>query len=264
MLDKQFTEKLQQWLDTPAGQRDYVAGAELLLRLNRNKMMYRRFLLRENMPRLEHHLRKFLRIRLEGLTLQEVAVKERETMESVARTIKMVEDNSPAVSADGETPAPVFSGLREDHDLLPEEIKALPERNAEIFAKLKQCYMTLQGMRDQQPCDRYEYCNALLELDTALNENWELYDHYRIGDALPAGEEGKRELTEEEQRTVSAARKFLSTKKKKMQGELSEEEKASVLLEMQERVDVLLSLEQTFKDETREELRKFGISFGSE
>ena len=40
-LNHEFTEKIQQWLDTPHEQRDYEQGALYLLKLNGNQIMYR-------------------------------------------------------------------------------------------------------------------------------------------------------------------------------------------------------------------------------
>ena len=40
MLDERFTQELQAGLDTPSDSRDLATGAELLLRLNKNRWMH--------------------------------------------------------------------------------------------------------------------------------------------------------------------------------------------------------------------------------
>ena len=39
-MDDKFTEKIQQWLDTPSSERSIEEGAALLLKLNRNRILY--------------------------------------------------------------------------------------------------------------------------------------------------------------------------------------------------------------------------------
>lgn len=39
-MDEKLTHKIQDYLDTPPSERDVVAGATLLLSLNRNKILF--------------------------------------------------------------------------------------------------------------------------------------------------------------------------------------------------------------------------------
>ena len=48
MLDERFTQQLQAWLDTPSDSRDLATGAELLLRLNKNRWMHQMILKKRN------------------------------------------------------------------------------------------------------------------------------------------------------------------------------------------------------------------------
>ena len=175
-MDNRFTATLQAWLDTEPEERSLVEGADLLLRLNRNRWMHQQILRTRNFSKLEYELRKHLQIRLDGLTLQEVAEMEREVMPKAAQSVT---DNAPVISTDAENPAPQFAGKRADHDTLPEEIRALYDRNGEIYFKLKQTFETLKQMHDAQPCDRYEYLKVLSEQDKLYRENWAKYDSYQ-------------------------------------------------------------------------------------
>ena len=175
MLDDKFTQAIQQWLNTKQEIRSLTEGAELLLRLNRNKWMYQQILRTQGFSKLEYELKKHLQIRLDGLTLQEVAEMERRVLPEAKQNI---EDNAPVISTDAENPTPQFAGKRADHDTLPDDIKELYERNGEIYFKLKQIFETLKQMQDAQPCDRYEYLKLLSELDKQYRDNWSKYDSF--------------------------------------------------------------------------------------
>ena len=162
MLDNKFTEAMRAWLNAPSESRSLQEGAELLLRLNRNKWMHQQILRTRNFSKLEYELKKHLQIRLDGLTLQEVADMEKHV---VPQAKKSIEDNAPTISTDAENPTPQFAGKRADHDTLPDDIKELYEKNGEIYFKLKQTFETLKQMHDAQPCDRYEYLKVLSEQD---------------------------------------------------------------------------------------------------
>ncbi|MDY6249520.1 MAG: hypothetical protein SPL64_00240 [Bacteroidaceae bacterium] len=175
MLDNKFTQAMQAWLNAPGESRSLKEGAELLLRLNRNKWMHQQILRTRNFSKLEYELKKHLQIRLDGLTLQEVADMEKHV---VPQAMKSIEDNAPTISTDAENPTPQFAGKRADHDTLPDDIKDLYEKNGEIYFKLKQTFETLKQMHDAQPCDRYEYLKALSELDKQYRNNWQQYDSF--------------------------------------------------------------------------------------
>ena len=175
MLDNKFTQAMQAWLNAPSESRSLQEGAELLLRLNRNMWMHQQILRTRNFSKLEYELKKHLQIRLDGLTLQEVADMEKHV---VPQAKKSIEDNAPTISTDAENPTPQFAGKRADHDTLPDDIKELYEKNGEIYFKLKQTFETLKQMDDEQPCDRDEYLKLLSEQDKQYRENWAKYDSY--------------------------------------------------------------------------------------
>lgn len=175
MLDDKFTQAIQSWLNAPQEDRSLSEGAELLLRLNRNKWMHQQILRTKNFSKLEYELKKHLQIRLDGLTLQEVADMEKHV---IPQAKKSIEENAPTISTDAENPTPQFAGKRADHDTLPDDIKELYEKNGEIYFKLKQTFETLKQMHDAQACDRYEYLKALSELDKQYRNNWQQYDSF--------------------------------------------------------------------------------------
>lgn len=73
-MDKQFTEKIVAWLETPADERDYEQGSLYLLQLNNNQIMYRNVTrnLKKHAEFIEYQIRKYVKFRLASLTHEQV------------------------------------------------------------------------------------------------------------------------------------------------------------------------------------------------
>lgn len=292
-MDDKFTLRLQQYLasDNP----DTVEGAELLLRLNHNKFMHARILRHPDYMRskLMSELHHYLRIRLDGMTRQDIVRMEREVIpraqESLtngkplhgAESDTQVCDNAEEGSADtasdeseADSAAPsdasdvTYRGKRDDHDLLPAKVQAIYERNGEVYHKLKQTFETLKQMSHRPACDRYEYLKQLKALDDEYRNNWEVYDHYQlqvgesiatmvsaatVGDAAPVAA-----ITPNQ---VSSARKFLSVNHSKLPTVDNEAKRTLLLEKMQERVNLLLSAGQSFDANFQRALEADGLTF---
>ena len=174
-LNHEFTEKIQQWLDTPHEQRDYEQGALYLLKLNGNQIMYRNLM---SNPRgkaefIEYHLRKHYNFRVKDLTHAQVVAMDKQVEEIVKKHNTFTEDN----------PAKEFKqGKRADHDTLPDEIQALYVENLSIVQRMREVHLKLRTLSTADaPCpdsERYPFLKELIELDTRLHANWDRYDHY--------------------------------------------------------------------------------------
>ena len=174
-LNHEFTEKIQQWLDTPHEQRDYEQGALYLLKLNGNQIMYRNLM---SNPRgkaefIEYHLRKHYNFRVKDLTHAQVVAMDKQVEEIVKKHNTFTEDN----------PAKEFKqGKRADHDTLPEEIQALYVENLSLLQRMREVHLRLRTLSTADaPCpdsERYPFLKELIELDTRLHANWDRYDHY--------------------------------------------------------------------------------------
>ena len=252
MLDERLTNDIQQWLNSPQEQRSLEKGAEMLLRLNRNRYMNAQILRRANFAKLEYELRKHLKIRLEGLTTREVALMEKNHLPRISAMLEA----QPVIDADADHNAGNFSGRREDHDELPEDIQALYERNGEIYFKMKQIFETLKGMENATPCDRHEYLLQLIELDKEYRENWNAYDTWS---AVVAGS-AKDAAQAPTPNQLQAARKYLSENKPKLaetEGDAAEKLRSK----MQQRVQLLVSAGQSFDPDYKSELESLGLVF---
>ena len=174
-LNHEFTEKIQQWLDTPHEQRDYEQGALYLLKLNGNQIMYRNLM---SNPRgkaefIEYHLRKHYNFRVKDLTHAQVVAMDKQVEEIVKKHNTFTEDN----------PAKEFKqGKRADHDTLPDEIQALYVENLSLLQRMREVHLRLRTLSTADaPCpdsERYPFLKELIELDKKMHANWEQYDHY--------------------------------------------------------------------------------------
>lgn len=256
MLDDKLTQDIRLWLDSPQEQRSLELGAEMLLRLNRNRYMNAQILRRRNFAKLEYELNKHLRIRLEGLTTREVALMEQEALPKIEESLAQ---GQPTISTDNDQPEGVFRGRRADHDTLPANLQALYERNGEIYFKMKQLFETLKGMEDATPCDRHELLGQLVAYDKEYRDNWNAYDTWS---AVAAGSVTEPAATAQlpTAQELQAARKYLSSNKPKLAA--AEGDAANALREkMQQRVSLLLSAGQGFEPAYQSELEALGLLF---
>lgn len=180
MIDLPLTPNIKEWLDTEPSQRNLMEGAELLLRVTRNKILYAN--ITRNITRhaetIEYNLRKIYNTRLNDITHEQV------------RSM-MVEVNGIAHARGLENPAPssgrteLQRGKRADHDELPDEIKQLYVDNADILRKMRECHLRLRMITSENSTcpdsDRYPWAKEIISLDTLYRENWNRYDHYVKG-----------------------------------------------------------------------------------
>ena len=208
-MDNNFTEEVKAWLDMPASERDYDKGALYLLQLSNNQIMYRN--LSRNAKKhgdfIEHHIRKYMKFRLERLTHEQVQEMQKKVDKiAILRNLDASSEGSSASSggengegndsASGSTEtadssdsavsaSPKFkAGMRADHDLLPAEIQALYVENAFILQKMRELHLTLRNLSlDNVACpdsERYPFLKELIELDKKYHSNWKAYDSFSM------------------------------------------------------------------------------------
>ena len=184
-MDNQFTEKVEKWLNSEhTSDADILEGATLMLQLTRNRILYNNILRKPSLyvDKIEYELKKHLKIRLDGMTLDDVQKMTTEVVPD-ARAIVAVTDSQvledKGVSTDDN---PVIKGKRADHDSLPEEIQAKWTDNAELYKKIKKNFYLLLQLLDAPLCDRYEILKIQKELDVIYHANLEAYDNYKVDD----------------------------------------------------------------------------------
>ena len=191
-MDKQFTLKLQEWLNTPAEKRDLEVGATLLLQLTNNKILYRNIKsnLKGHADFIEFKLKRYLQYRLQELTHEEVEAMQKQ-VDGIVKERKL--NSAPKPS---KTQAEQFkAGKRADHDTLPDEIQALYVENASIMQKMRELHLQLRNLSTQaSSCpdsDRYPFLKEIIELDKRYHKNWQAYDSFAAssGETLDGSDE---------------------------------------------------------------------------
>ena len=214
-MDKAFTQDIADWLETPREERDVRKGAELLLRINGNRHIHQLAMIRPETAHdhVEADLKKFLRIRLDGHTMESVRQMDSELIPKVQNIITTRQDESEDAPEETDDTAPAHRGKRSDHNELPEEIRAIYERGGELFEKIKQIFTELQQMENAPACDRYEKLKVLKPLVKEYTDGWERYDNYNSDMSQEEAVEAVDEAPEpgNEAKRVAAARKFIST-----------------------------------------------------
>ena len=176
MMDNKFTELIKQWLETPSNQRDYSVGALYLLKLSGNQIMYRNIVaqLDRRHDFVDYQIQKYYNFRVQALTHAQVEEMQQQVDVIVAEHISL------AANADEHK-----TGKRDDHDSLPDDIKAKYVENLSILQRMRELHLKLRSLSlDTAPCpdsERYPFLKELIELDKKMHANWEEYDHYVIG-----------------------------------------------------------------------------------
>ena len=184
-MDHKFTEEIGQWLNTPEEERDYKAGALLLLKLSGNQIMYLNNLRNPEGRRefIAYQIQKYYNFRVQQLThdqVEEMAAQ----VEVIAEKHSLTETPSNNEDEDSGNAEAKNLGKREDHDLLPDEIKAKFVENLDLLRRMRELHLRLRTMSlDNASCpdsERYPFLKELIDLDKKLHKNWEEYDHYVI------------------------------------------------------------------------------------
>lgn len=260
-MDEKLTAQVQAYINAEPADRDIEFGTVLLLKLNKNRILYNNIVRRPDKfaDKLLYELKKFLTIRLDQKTIQDVVQMERNLLPAV----ELLMANAEPLSTDDEHVAAIVKGKRSDHDSLPERVQKLWEESAGYYKNMKLLHENLKGMENSQPCDRYELLKQLDEQDRMYRMNMESYDGYKEGDDTTDGSgSGKMDSPAEIAKKVTAARTYLSKNKDKLQ-QLSGSDKvkyAELLTKMQERYDYLIQSGNNIDEAQKTELSACGLT----
>ena len=284
-IDKLFRARVEEWLSKKKHTEAELAdGAMMVLQCNRNRAMYNTMMRKPSHyeEKMVYELKKHLDMNLEDVKNMEkqiLPVITKAIADTEAAADKAAEPDNP-VPEDSFLPAPALSseepyeqtddivarGKRTDHDELPETIRAIWDKNAERYKKIKQAHETCKTLT--AACDRYEFTMAIAELWADYKKDFDTYDHYVL---LPVNDEAGKDKTEEMQlsaedlRQINAARPYISNNLPKLLElvKLSKEEGftddqkeklESWREKIQQRVDVLVRCKQVIKDELKAKL----------
>ena len=196
--DNTFTNTLQAWMNTPDSEKNWDAGALMLLQLSGNRIMYQNISVnpKGKAEFIKGQLQKYLNFRLKKLTHDEVEAMQARVDEIVKSVIKpdlaipsevaseLVDNNSVSPNKSAEY-ADFKAGKRADHDSLPEEVQALYVENLDIVHRMRELHLKLRTLSlDNTTCpdsERYPFLKEIISLDKKRVSNWDIYDHYIIG-----------------------------------------------------------------------------------
>lgn len=292
-VDPKFTKEIQDWLNQePLPVNSASAGASLLLRIAPRNQAYARYLSMSLqrpeaiIDKIAYELKQHLKYRLDGLTLDEVNILDREV---VPEAEKLLEHGKPAaeddalvldtenkpvipiqvnISDDSEKPCFVRQlGRREDHDKLPKEVQQLWVDNGNLYKDIKALFEELKAMNDLPSCQRYDKLQLLASMDAKYFKQMSAYD-----DATPADENPADSTEDSSEKSVNSARSYLSKNQSKLatlklaaesEG-ASDSDRAAftdLLAKMQQRVDTICAAGAVVGDDLRTGLTALGLSF---
>ena len=266
-MDQILTQKIYLFLQksNPADE-EIVEGAMYLMRISpaRYRSLYNSVCKRPKAfyAWVRRELQKQYDIRKRGLNLSDVAEYNNETKKAVEETLSTIpedaSDDAEETSESLRVPILGVRGKREDHDSLPDSIKALWDKNTENWKKIRELHVQLSVMiskPDYQPCDGNELCYLLRQADTDLRNNYALYDSYvAIPDSPSSDTADKVDNLSDNVKAIQKARTTITRNLK--EEDLTDKQ----LQKVQDAVNVLVSLKQDFKPETIERLKAVGIS----
>lgn len=261
MIDNKFTKQIQDWLNAMPQDQDVVKGATLLLQCNRNKVLYNNIVRNPEKlkEKLIYELRKHLAYRLDGLTLQQVAVMDKKVTTEVAATIATAQKAA-------ETP---LKGQRADHNQLPADVQNLFFEAHDIMVTMRSLHEKLKLMSADKPCERYTHLKELLALHDRYRKCYNTYDGYDTAEKPTSAVDNSTENNEnvadnaELQKALGTYRGYIVTNIEKLAAFVAagKTSKADRLREkMQARFDECKNLNVNFEAETLERLKALGIS----
>ena len=285
-IDKLFRAKVEEWLSKKKHTEAELAdGAMMVLQCNRNRAMYNTMMRKPSHyeEKMVYELKKHLAYLQNDMNLDDVKNLEKQILPVIHHVVMAVPEEdegtklpAPALSSEEpyeQTDSIVARGKRTDHDTLPETIRAIWDKNAERYKKIKQAHETCKTLT--AACDRYEFTSAIAEMWADYKKDFDTYDHYVL---VPVNEEGgtqtppsdEVQLSAEDVKAINAARPYISKNLPKLLAlvaaakqdgftEAQAQELESLRDRIQQRVDVLIRTKQVIKDELRQQLTEADI-----
>lgn len=280
--DPKVTEGMVAWLRSDHTDDESIRkGAELLLRVNRNRGLYERILRypKGGLKKLEYELQKHVNIRLQGYSIEDIqnldaeiipavrpAIEESERVENIVKKDFEGKTLEVLVFQDVDDNLKAVTGKRPDHDQLPPEIQAIWTKNAERWKKIKETYNLLLTLN--APCDRFEHLQLLKEAWYKYRSEMCRYDDFRV--AEENDEEGKkRVLSESEQQNIDYAQSYVSrylpvllelVAAANEPGFADAEKLEDLRTKLQNRVNTLLQLGVVLSDQRKADLHQCDIA----
>ncbi len=261
-MDHQFTKKIGDFLQkgTPTDE-EIREAAKWLLQCDplRSRGIYNSALLRPQsmLPWVRNDLKKFYNIRMRGFERSQVDAFNKEAVKAVKESLSSIPEGVD-LEASPQIPVLEIRGRRKDHDQLPEDIKALWDKNAERWKKIRQLHnqlLLMVGKPGYQACDGNELCHVLRETDGAMRDDYHRYDTYVITkqEEKPSDNADAVDVFTSNVKTIQNARTAIT------RGLARETQDETSLAKIQNAVNTLLALKQDLRPGTIKKLKDLGI-----
>lgn len=170
-FDPKITKQMQEFVHADEKDRDYREAAMLLLKVSGNRVEYNNNV--ANLDSKKQHILKrlsqYLEFRLKAMTKEEVAEMKKKADKIVAEAPKTEERYR--------------TGIRDDHDSLPDEILAAYKEANDCIQKQKQLHLKIRSLAlADAPCpdsELFPFVKEIIELDKKRLERWKTYDSYK-------------------------------------------------------------------------------------
>lgn len=237
-------KKCQNWLDTPATERNLEVGAMLMLQSNRNRILYQNCIHKQNFAKIEYELKKYLGNKYVQCNT--------EVIEKIAEEITVISEK---ISSEEN------KGKRKDHDELPQEVQDIILANSQRYARLRGLHERVKVLSGTgyTPCDRFPHLKEMLQLSTEIRDAWKFYDEYKIGDKLNIKAEAVKPI---DAQRIGSNRVYIGRAIKEVPEKLKEGKLAAgsnQIAEAQIRYNELMLAGQEVKPETIEGLKAIGV-----
>lgn len=170
-FDPKITEEMKLFLETPEQQRDYAKASEIIMKISGNVVRHN-MILRKG-PRhfaslLTKLIRDYYEFRLRKITHCQV-------MEMKSKSESIVSD-IPRRQVE------IKTGKRQDHDTLPENIRAAYIEALDCLRKQQELHLEIRrlalGSSRCPDSELYPFVKEIIRLDDRRLECWRIYDSY--------------------------------------------------------------------------------------
>lgn len=138
-MDNKLTKEIQEWLEKESySEEEILAGARMVLKLNKNQALYNTIVRKPEryVKKIRYELARILPMRLDNMTKSDVIRLEKEILPPVETAVRQEDEKEGTEDVENaDDGKAVAAGKRDDHDELPDEIKAIWDKNAERWKR---------------------------------------------------------------------------------------------------------------------------------
>lgn len=214
-------EIVRQWLELDQAKRDYQKGALMMLQITSNRIQYNNVVRNLAAKRgvVDYELEHYLKVKAKAVETKQV-----EEMRAKVSVIAHERNLDGSKYTHSQS-----KGKRQDHDELPDEIKALYTENLSLLQSMREDHLQLRNLvLDKNvtclDAEQFPFLKDIIEKDERMHENWQKYDEYGMN-ALTA----EQQMAEEEKSRSLKAFRMLNMCKGQYKKKSTEAKKQQIL-----------------------------------